>query len=140
MVVSRLHFPRGFISLVTRLRLRHIYTEDDFERMGWDLDPGYPCSATLRDLEYFFHACPLTSNLRNQDPVSMPASLGVSPIAVQSRFPLRIWYSTLDRGLRGRWPDISDAATVCCNLLTACFLPAWPLFFSSLMVGQRRFS
>ena len=57
-------FPRGYISLVTRLRSSHICTGSHFIRMGWDLDVGCSCGAELKSLAHLISECPLLSEGR----------------------------------------------------------------------------
>ena len=49
---SGLRFPRGYISLVTRLRSSHVCTGSHFGRMGWDLDVGCGSGTALKILSH----------------------------------------------------------------------------------------
>ena len=57
-------FPRGYISLVTRLRTAHIFTGTHFARMGWDMDVGCGCGAELKSLAHLTSECPILSEGR----------------------------------------------------------------------------
>ena len=57
-------FPRGYISLITRLRSSHICTGSHFIRMGWDLDVGCSCGAELKSLAHLISECPILSEGR----------------------------------------------------------------------------
>ena len=57
-------FPRGYISLVTRLRSSHICTSSHFIRMGWDLEVGCSCGAELGSLANLIGECPILSEGR----------------------------------------------------------------------------
>ena len=59
---SGLNFPRGYISLITRLRSSHVCTGSHFGRMGWDLDVG--CGAALKSLSHLIRECPIFSERR----------------------------------------------------------------------------
>ena len=61
---SGLRFPRGYISLVTRLRSSHMCTGTHFGRMGWDLDVGCGCGAALRSLSHLVCDYPILSERR----------------------------------------------------------------------------
>ena len=56
--------PRGFINLVTRLRMGHVCTGDHFARMGWNLDADCSCGEEMRSLDHLFLSCPLLSEGR----------------------------------------------------------------------------
>ena len=61
---SGLNFPRGYISLITRLRSSHVCTGSHFGRMGWDLDVGCGCGAALKSLPHLIRECPIFSERR----------------------------------------------------------------------------
>ena len=54
-------FPRGYISLVTRLRTAHICTGSHFSRMGWDMDVGCGCGVELKSLAHLIGECLILS-------------------------------------------------------------------------------
>ena len=57
-------FPKGYISLVTRLRTAHICSSTHFARMGWDIDVGCSCGAVLKSLAHLVGECPILSEGR----------------------------------------------------------------------------
>ena len=58
------NFPRGYISLITRLRSFHVCTGSHYRRMGWDLDVGCGCGAALKSLSHLIRECPIFSDRR----------------------------------------------------------------------------
>ena len=61
---SGFRFPRGYISLITRLRSSHVCTGSHFGRMGWDLHVGCGCGAALKSLPHLIRDCPIFSERR----------------------------------------------------------------------------